>query len=127
MLGYWVKLHFQKYLGGDVDLEYKKYGDGGVDVVIDGFSFDIKTSRRKSYVMYVMSVTENGYKIPPTADFYVAQFLKDENRKEMTATIVIVGYQTGKYIATLRDVKSPVRNSTHLNKEVLYKNLISFL
>jgi hypothetical protein len=122
-----------KIIHQPVDLRYRKGGDN-CDFCVKGQRIDVKTN---SYLREESPSTEiivyaNEYDMSNKInckyrdmDVYLVSYLKDENREERWAEIVLVGYHLGSIVkknfeSLIR--KTRKRGKDHYNIELLYCN-----
>lgn len=108
----------------DVDYNYKKNGDGGVDFALN-YKIDLKvaTKRQSWESSLIRSVNERGVTINLKSDIYVAGYKAAENKDDKWAEIILTGYLTKDEVNQLPNV--PARRGEHKNKEMTWGNLRS--
>lgn len=113
------QMAFAKVIGEPLDISYRKYGDK-YDFLINGLTVDVKCSTKDMGKNFVCCVTERGVNLPVNKHIYVCSYLEYENRIEMKANVILVGYTTKDKVAKL-PLKKGHRGGTHMNREIEFE------
>lgn len=119
------QMAFSKLFGLPVDTKYRKYGDK-YDNLLKGKKVDVKCAMRNYGKGLIYHTNEWGRRIPLDKDIYVFSFIKDEDRPNNNATIVIVGYAEKDEISSIPPSLG-MKGNGHLNYEVPFADLRSIL
>lgn len=122
-IGRLCEMGFGKLFDMPIDTEYKKFGDT-MDFLYKKKKINVKGAAR--YPSWeaglVLACNNQGRKSELKQDIYVFGYMKNENKEQETANIVLVGYQTREFILRMKPV--PARLEDHYNYEVPYSDLI---
>lgn len=115
------EMAFAKVFGLDIDLSYRTGGDSYDFLLEDQYKVNIKSAARNYGKALVKAATKGGLSIKQDADIFVFAFIKDEDRKQSFASVVIVGYERGSVIRSLP--LSPAIKGSHQNYQLDYSDL----
>jgi len=113
---------FATYMG--LDKPEFAYKTGGVDhdFYINGFTINVKCASKNYGAVLIKCETEKGRYVFQDSDFFVASYLKTENREQKIALIDLVGYVDLEFIKKLTPVESPRWNSSHKNYQINFED-----
>jgi len=119
------EVSFAKIFNLSVNFDYC-IGGVSTDFSLNGFDIDVKTSCIKTAHRYgcgmVRVVNKGGYRIPIKNDIYVFGCAVDDKEKR-TAKVIFIGFCTKDYLSNRPDVPGKFKNSKHMNKEALFRDL----
>jgi hypothetical protein len=122
-IGRLCEMGFGKLFDMAIDTEYKKFGDT-MDFLYKEKKINVKGAAK--YPSWeaglVKAADSNGRKSELKQDIYVFGYMKNENKEQERANVVLVGWQTREYILGLE--QSPARLEHHFNYEVPYFDLL---
>ena len=94
---------------------FMKNGDGGVDLTLNDFKYDVKTTTFNDR-FFIRYITEKGIVIPLKSDIYIANRIIEERKDEKYIKLQIMGWQTKSYLMKNKNLaEGPGRNATHIN------------
>jgi hypothetical protein len=122
-IGRLCEMGFGKLFDMSIDTEYKKFGDT-MDFLYKEKKINVKGAAK--YPSWeaglVKAADSSGRKSELKQDIYVFGYMKNENKEQEQANVVLVGWQTRDYILGLES--SPARLEHHFNYEVPYFDLL---
>jgi hypothetical protein len=123
-IGRLCEMGFGKLFDMSIDTEYKKFGDT-MDFLYKEKKINVKGAARYPdwEAGLVLARDNKGRKSELKQDIYVFGYMKNENKEQEQANMVLVGYQTKEFILSLPPV--PARREDHHNYEIPYQDLLS--
>ena len=120
-LGKFGEMLLGEFFGVPIDHAFRQGGDGGFDFVLMGLKTDVKVSSGTYHgKVFFYATTKGGFKIKRKAHIYIPSYLLIEDRVVGFAEIVYVGWNKREWFVTQTQVKSPLKDSVHLNYDMYF-------
>lgn len=95
-LGILGEMAFSRLFGGSPDTSYQDKGDGGKDLLYNGYSVNIKVAVRQKEYGIIYAQSDRGRKIPLSSDIYVFGVVQEYiYHKRPTSLPVMKSFENG--------------------------------
>jgi hypothetical protein len=116
-VGHASEMAVAKLFGWEIDIGYHENGDR-YDFEKHGVTIDVKGALYDAGDVKIRCRNyKRGYYIAPKCDIYIATYRVNDDLRDKSITVAIMGYQTGDFVRSLPEVYSDER-AKHLNHEL---------